>query len=206
MGTSFQRSQAGTAALSAPNPAAVHRRPTPPPGTPGHPWASLGQSLVGSLLLSPESWCAQGFVCALQESVSLVLCKFCNQIPLAFKVKFPYGSQSSHQIPRLGNLLWALELSQQCENLFGIIFLKFLGHLLNTSIVGLITASSKRAYATHCVTQACYSQSPCPCGRLLLADTSAGGTQKLRGRSDSVSVVSLGPGAHKVLFEPSKHL
>ena len=42
---------------------------------------------------------------------SPVLCKFCNQIPLAFKVKFPYGSQSSHQIPRLGNLLWALELS-----------------------------------------------------------------------------------------------
>ena len=29
-----------------------------------------------SLLLSPESWCSLGFVCALQESVSLVLCKF----------------------------------------------------------------------------------------------------------------------------------
>ena len=38
--------------------------------------ASLGQSPVGSLLLFPRSWCAQGFVCALQESVSLVLCKF----------------------------------------------------------------------------------------------------------------------------------
>ena len=37
---------------------------------------SLGQSLVGSLLFSPGSWCAQGFVCALQESVSPVLCKF----------------------------------------------------------------------------------------------------------------------------------
>ena len=36
---------------------------------------SLGQSLVGSLLLSPESWCTQGLVCALQESVSPVLCK-----------------------------------------------------------------------------------------------------------------------------------
>ena len=33
-------------------------------------------SLVGSLLLSPRSWCTQGFVCALQESVSPVLCKF----------------------------------------------------------------------------------------------------------------------------------
>ena len=32
--------------------------------------------LVGLLLLSPGSWCAQGSVCALQESVSPVLCKF----------------------------------------------------------------------------------------------------------------------------------
>ena len=32
--------------------------------------------LVGSLLLSPGSWYAQVFVCALQESVSPVLCKF----------------------------------------------------------------------------------------------------------------------------------
>ena len=31
---------------------------------------------MGSPLLSPGSWCAQGFVCALQESASLVLCKF----------------------------------------------------------------------------------------------------------------------------------
>ena len=44
--------------------------------TPGHPQASLGQSLVGSLLLSPGSWCTLGFVYALQESVSRVLCKF----------------------------------------------------------------------------------------------------------------------------------
>ena len=41
---------------------------------------TLGQvrvkSLVGSLLLSPGFWCAQDSVCALQESVSQVLCKF----------------------------------------------------------------------------------------------------------------------------------
>ena len=67
-------------ALSVPSPAAGHCRPTPPLETPGHSQASLGQSLVGSLLLSPGSWCTQGFVCALQESVSPVLCKFCNQI------------------------------------------------------------------------------------------------------------------------------
>ena len=42
----------------------------------GHSWACLGQFFVGSLLFSPGSWCTQGFVCALQESVSPVLCKF----------------------------------------------------------------------------------------------------------------------------------
>ena len=79
--------------------------------TPGHSQASLGQSLVGSLLLSPGSWYAKGFVSALQESVSPVLWKYCNQIPLASNVKFPGDSQSLCQIPRLGNLLWVLELS-----------------------------------------------------------------------------------------------
>ena len=59
-----------------PDPAAGHHRPTPLPETPGHSQASLGQSLLGSLLLSPGSWCTQSFVCALQESVSLVLCEF----------------------------------------------------------------------------------------------------------------------------------
>ena len=65
-----------TATLHAPNLAAGHRWPTPPLQTPGHLRASLGQSLVGSLLLSPGSWYAQGSFCALQESVSPVLCKF----------------------------------------------------------------------------------------------------------------------------------
>ena len=73
--TSFKRSCASTATLSALDPAAGHCQPTPPPETPGHSRASLGQSLVGSLLPSPGSGCAQGFVCALQESVSPVLCK-----------------------------------------------------------------------------------------------------------------------------------
>ena len=45
MTSSFKRPHAGTAALSVPNPAAGHRRPTPPQETPGHSWASLGQSL-----------------------------------------------------------------------------------------------------------------------------------------------------------------
>ena len=74
MVTSFKRSHECTAALSAPDPAAGHHPPMPLPDTPGHSQASLGQYLVGSLLLSHGSWCTQGFVCALRESVSPVLC------------------------------------------------------------------------------------------------------------------------------------
>ena len=55
MATSFKRSHACTAALSAPSPAAGHHQPTPLLETPGHSQASLGQTLVGSLLLSSES-------------------------------------------------------------------------------------------------------------------------------------------------------
>ena len=69
MVTSFKRSHACTATLGAPNPAAGHHWPTRLPETPGHPQASLGQSLVGPLLLSPGSWCTR-FCCALQESIS----------------------------------------------------------------------------------------------------------------------------------------
>ena len=45
--------------FGAPDPAAGHCRPTAPPETPGHSPASLAQSPVESLLLSPGSWCAQ---------------------------------------------------------------------------------------------------------------------------------------------------
>ena len=51
-------------------------RPAPTHASAGHSLASLGQSLVGLLLLSPCSWCTQVSVCAFQESVSPVLCKF----------------------------------------------------------------------------------------------------------------------------------
>ena len=76
MATSFRRSCACTATLGTPDPAADHCQPTPLSETAGHWQASLGQFLVESLLLSPWSWCIQGSVCALQESVSPVLCKF----------------------------------------------------------------------------------------------------------------------------------
>ena len=74
--TSFKRPHAHNAALSAPDPAAGHHQPTPLLDTPGHSQASLGQYLVGLLLLSHGSWCTPGFVCALRESVSPVMCKF----------------------------------------------------------------------------------------------------------------------------------
>ena len=83
------------------------------------------------------------------------------------KVKFPGDSQCLCQIHRLGNLLWALELLQQCKKFFGIIGLQFVGCLLSDSVVGL----------TCCSSQVCCSQSPCPCGRPLLTCASAGNTQ-----------------------------
>ena len=57
-----------------------------------------------------------------------VLWKFCNQIPLAFKVRFPGESQSFCQVSRLGSLTWGSKPSQQWENFFGVIVLQFVGH------------------------------------------------------------------------------
>ena len=87
------------------------------------------------------------FYCALQESVSLWLLS-----PFA---RFP-------EIPRLGNLLWTLELLQQCKNFFGRIILQSVGCMLGSSIVALIATSSKRTYATCHASQVGCSQSPVP--------------------------------------------
>ena len=75
MMTSLKRSQVFTATLSAPNPAAGHHWPRLPLESPGHPRASPGQSLVGSLLLSPGSWWIR-FCCALSRVYFPVHCKF----------------------------------------------------------------------------------------------------------------------------------
>ena len=140
MVTSFKRSScAHTITLSAPDLAAGHHWPTPLPETPVHSWERLGQSVLGSLLLSPGSWCTQGFVCAFQESVSPVLWKF-----------------------------WWLSGGVN-------------GDLLQEGL---------------CRTQVCCTQSLCPCSSPLLTCTSIGDTQKLKGRSGSVSVGC--PGAHKL--------
>ena len=53
--TSFNRSHAFTVTLTGPNPAAGHFQPTPLLESPVHSWESLGQSLVGSLILSCKS-------------------------------------------------------------------------------------------------------------------------------------------------------
>ena len=103
---------------------AGHCQPTPPLETPGHSQASLAQSLVGSLLLSPGSWCAQGFVCALQ-SLFLQSCRSPVIKSHCPSKSNSLGSQSLCQIPRLGNILWALELSPQCKNFFNIIVPQF---------------------------------------------------------------------------------
>ena len=59
-----------------PDSVAGHCRPRRPPETPGHSPASLSQFLLGPLVVFLGSRCTQGFLCALQESVSPVLCKF----------------------------------------------------------------------------------------------------------------------------------
>ena len=70
MMTSFKRPNACPGTLTVPNPAAGPHPSMPPLKTPGLSQASLVQSLVGSLLLSPGSWCTQGSVCVLAESFS----------------------------------------------------------------------------------------------------------------------------------------
>ena len=96
---------------------------------------------------APFSWGTQVFICVLWEFVSPVLWKFCNQILITFIVKFPGNSQSLCWIPRLGSLLWSLELSKQWENFFGIIVLQFVDCPLGDSVVGLMVISSKMMYA-----------------------------------------------------------
>ena len=65
MEISFNRAYARTVVFSAPDSTAGRCRPMPPLETPGDSQASLGQSFVWTLLLSPDSCCTQGFVCAL---------------------------------------------------------------------------------------------------------------------------------------------
>ena len=69
-----QRFHLCIATLSAPNHAAGHHRPMPPPETPRHPQA-MGQSPVGSLLFSPGFLVHRVLLCP-PKVYFLGLCKF----------------------------------------------------------------------------------------------------------------------------------
>ena len=126
MATSFRRFCAPPAVLSAPDPAAGHCRPRLHRrllDTHGHIWVSLlwghcpfllGPGVHKVLFVRSKSLFPQSCVIKILKSKSYSQ-KFCNQIPLASKVKFPGGSQSLCQIPSLGNL--KLNRSVQLQDL-----------------------------------------------------------------------------------------
>ena len=159
-------------------------------------WTFTGKSgSVSCGVTAPFSWVlVHTRFCALQESVSQVLWKFYNQIPLAFKVKFSGSSQSLCWIPRLGNLLCTLELSEQWENFFGIIVLQIV------CLVALWWGPQAAPPWSAAVRAPVPAADPCwpvPPQETL---------KTLKGRSAQALVRSPSSGAHKVLFEPSEHL
>ena len=83
----------------------LHRRPS---NTHRQVWLSL---LWGHCSFSLGPGAHKVLFMPSQSLFLLVLWKFCNQVPLAFKVKFPVESQSLCQILRLESLMWGLELS-----------------------------------------------------------------------------------------------
>ena len=100
MESSFKTSHARTGALTAPNPAAGHRRPMPLLKTPGFSLANLSQSLVGSQLLSPGSWCAQALFEPsehLWRVWSLILNAISHLLPSCSSFSFALGHGVSPQ-------------------------------------------------------------------------------------------------------------
>ena len=126
METFLKRSHACTATLGALNPAAGHHRPMPLLETPRHSWASLNQSLVGSLLLSPASWCPQGFVCALQEKGGVTPQQTDPDLPVSGSLQQRCGSEVACH--RVGHT----ECSSTCMGSFegGHLYLHDLHHSL----------------------------------------------------------------------------
>ena len=71
-----------SAAARTPVPLAGHCWPMPPQETIRQTDAGLAQSLVGVMASFPQSWCTQGFVCALQVSLVCLWFYFkCNCAP-----------------------------------------------------------------------------------------------------------------------------
>ena len=107
-----------------------------------------------------------------------VLWKFCNQISLAFKVKFPGGSQSLCWTPQVGKSVvgprtFAIVQERLWYNCSAVC-----GSSAQWLYGRVIVTSSKRTYATCLTSQVCCSQSPCPPGRPLLTCASAEDTQR----------------------------
>ena len=161
-----------TVVFSAPDPAAGHCRPMPLPETPGHSQASLAQSLVGKLFLSPGSWYTQ-------------------VLSVPSKCPFPPSCGNSviksHWPPRSNSLrvLSPFAKFPGCASVMGprafLTVQDFLWYncsaVCGLSARWLYGGASKEAYVTHCVTQVCCSQSPCPHSRPLLTRASIGDTQ-----------------------------
>ena len=82
-----------TVVVSSPDPMTGHCWPTPSLETPKHTQASLTYSLMMSLLLSPGSWCTQGFICVLQESLFPQSCRI-GRTSLFMKFKGPRKGRS----------------------------------------------------------------------------------------------------------------
>ena len=156
--TSFKRSFALIAALSDPNAEAGCCRPTSLLETLGHTGKSGSVSCgVTVSAVSPGSWCTRGFVCALQESVSPVLCKFWRFYSRVNGDILEKGW--CHQALWLPGLLYSVPLTPR-----------------------------------QCTTNPCSPEAPG------LAQASL--AQSLWGHCSFLP----GPGAHKVLFVPSKSL
>ena len=86
---------------------------------------------------------------------------------------------------------------KQCNNFLGILFLQFGGHLLSGSM-GVNNELPQKGL--------CHRSAAPKSLSLWQATADWYLHRRLKHRSGSVSAWSLGPGAHKVLFEPSQHL
>ena len=207
MAASFNRSHACASALSAPDPAPGHHRPTPLLETPEHSRASLGQCLLGSLLLSPGSWCAKCFVYSLQESVFPDLCKlwwFCGGINgdllqegLCHSQVCCTQSPSCCGSPLLTHTTRTTAGDTQTQ--FWLSLCGVSGSWCTHGFVCALQESVSPVLCKFlqlydgvngdflqeglCHTQVCCTQSLCPCSRRLLTRTSTGDTQTLKGRS-----------------------
>ena len=145
MATSFKRTCACTVIFRAPDHAAGHCRPMPLSDTPGHSQASLAQSLVGTLILTPGSLvCKRFWLCPPRVCFPSPV-QVLSSNPTGLQSQIPQGSSISLMNPQVGKSVVSSRTFLQCENFFGIIVLQFVGHLLSGSLVGLIAPSSKRA-------------------------------------------------------------